>query len=49
MTNILLSNKRLIDKKTDNFIPYLKLFKGNRKNILYNFMNLYPNYFEKLD
>ena len=49
MTNILLSNKRLIDKKTDNFIPYLKLFKGNRKNILYNFMNIYPNYIEKLD
>ena len=46
---ILLPNKRLFNENTDDFIPSLKLLEGNRKNSLYNFIKIYPNYIEKLD
>ena len=49
LISILLPNKRMFDIKMEKYIPCLRLFKENNKNILYNFLNIYPNSIDKLD
>ena len=49
LISIILPNKRMFEENSDDFISHLKLLEGNRVNIIYNFINIYPNYVEKLD